>query len=319
MDRRQFLIASGGVLILPTFAFSQPIETPSENATIVVGFSAGGAGDLAARVAAEYSKQNRNYPVGVEFRPGAGGTIATDQVRRAPANGSVLSLYSASPILVAPQIQNLPYNPLSDFTYITAFANTAIPAFVRADSPLQSWAELLAFAKDNAGKLRWATAAPRGMAHIATEAAFRQEAVTGAFVPFSGGTDAITALLGGHIDMVVAADFAPHLRAGKVRLLAESGPDPIAGHPDVPTFKQLGYPLSVASSYGLFGPADLPKPIVRFWEQAIQDMLGTEVYRKFLTTLGGQETYEDSDALTASVKTNFTDIGKQIELLGFVR
>ncbi len=319
MNRRQFLIASGSVATLPSIAFAQASVRPTDSATILVGFSAGGAGDLAARVAAEFAKQNRSYPVGVEFRPGAGGTIATDQVRRAPPDGTTLSLYSVSPILVAPQIQKLPYDPLSDFTYIASFANTAIPAFVHADSPLRSWEKLLAFAKANPGKLRWATAAPRGMAHISTETAFRQEGVTAAFVPFSGGTDAITALLGGHIDMVVAADFAPHLNAGKVRLLAESGPEPIKGHPDVPTFKQLGYPLSIASSYGLFGPSGLAKPVVSFWEQTTRDMIGTELYQKFLTTLGGQEFFQDSATLSDTVKSNFAVIGKQIELLGFTK
>jgi len=316
MNRRSFLYTSATLAAFSKISFAQAKPVPTDNVTIVVGFSAGGAGDLAARVAAEHVKITDAYPVGVEFRPGAGGTIATDQIRRAKADGSILSLYSASPLLVAPHLQSLPYDPLRDFTYIATYSNIAIPAFVKTDSPLKDWAGLVRFARDNPGKLRWATAAPRGIAHIATEAAFRKEGVTSAFVPFSGGADAITALLGGHIDMVVASDFAAHLKAGKVRLLVETGPEPVSGYPDIPTFKQLGYPLSIASAYGLFGPAKLPEPVVHYWQDTLRVMTKTDLYKRFLETLGAQALYQEGQAFHDEIIRNFHAIGDQIEALG---
>ncbi|KQW41302.1 MULTISPECIES: tripartite tricarboxylate transporter substrate binding protein [unclassified Ensifer] len=316
MNRRSFLFTSATLAAFSKISFAQANPAPTDNATIVVGFSAGGAGDLAARVAAEHVKLTDSYPVGVEFRPGAGGTIATDQIRRAKADGTVLSLYSASPLLVAPHLQSLPYDPLRDFSYIAAYSNIAIPAFVRTDSPFKEWPDLIKFGRDNPGKLRWATAAPRGIGHIATEAAFRKEGVTAAFVPFSGGADAITALLGGHIDMVVSSDFAAHLKAGKVRLLVETGPEPVSGHPDVPTFKQLGYPLSVASAYGLFGPAKLPAQVLQYWQDSLRVMTRTVLYKRFLETLGGQATFQEGQAFHEEIARNYREIGKQIELLG---
>lgn len=317
MNRRSFLISSAIAMAgcaKPLWANQGP--PPTHNATIVVGFSAGGAGDLAGRVAAEYAKQSEGFPVGVEFRPGAGGTIATDQIRRAAPDGTTLSLFSASPLVVAPHLQKLPYDPLKDFTYIATFVNISIPMFVTSQSPHKSWTELITFAKANPGKLRWATAAPRGLAHISTEAAFRQEGVQAAFVPFSGGADAITALLGGHIEAVVASDYASHLQSGKIRLLVETGSEPIANYPDVPTFKQLGYPLALSSGYGLFGPADLPKSVVSWWEDELRAMTESPLYQTFLTTLGGQRGFQGHEQFTATVTENYRIIGEQVDLLG---
>jgi tripartite-type tricarboxylate transporter receptor subunit TctC len=317
MDRRTFVgsaAAAAGGLMLPRMARAQ--SYPGDGATIVVGFSAGGAGDLAARVVAKYATETRDVPVTLDFRPGAGGTIATDQVRRAKPDGATLSLFSVSPLMVAPHLQDVPYDPARDFTYLASYAGISIPFFVRADSAFQSWDGLLEHARANPGTLRWATAAPRGLAHIATEAAFREEDVSAVFVPFSGGAEAITALLGGHIDAVVSSDYGPHLEAGSVRLLVETGPQPLPEHPDVPTFQQRGYPVSISASYGLFGPADLPGEVIAWWEDLLAEMTESSTYRNFLKTLHGHRVFEDSASFTRTVVNGYADIGRQIEVLG---
>jgi len=317
MDRRSFLIGStlaAAQLPWPARAAARPY--PAAEATIVVGFAAGGAGDLAARTAAKYAKSGRDVPVTLDFRPGAGGTIATDQVARAKPDGSILSLFSVSPLMVAPHLQNVPYDPTTDFTYVGSYAGISIPFFVRADSPFQTWDDLIAYLRANPGSLRWATAAPRGLPHIATEAAFRQEGVSATFVPFGGEADAITALLGGHIEAVAASGYAPHLEAGSIRLLIETGPEPIADRPDLPTFKQRGYPVSISAAYGLFGPAGLPDAVVTWWEGLLSEMTGSEAYGDFLRTLRGHRLYQDSAIFTQNVIDGYREIGRQIEGLG---
>ena len=317
MDRRNFLIGSTvAAATLPLPALAAPRAYPGDEATIVVGFAAGGGGDLAARTAAKYAKSARDLAVTLDFRPGAGGTIATDQVARARPDGSVLSLFSVSPLMVAPHIQTVPYDPAKDFTYVAAYAGISIPFFVHADSPFATWDELLDHARANPGQLRWATAAPRGLAHIATEAAFRQEGVDAVFVPFAGGADASTALLGGHIDAVVASGYGPHLEAGSIRLLIETGPDPIPEQPELPTFKTRGYPLAIPAAYGLFGPADLPAEIVSWWEEVLGEMTASEAYQDFLKTLHGHRVFADNASFTKTVVDGYREIGRQIDTLG---
>lgn len=318
MQRREFLItaalAAGGLTASSRRAAGETY--PSRGITITVGFAAGGAGDLAARVAADHARSSRKAAVGLDFRPGAGGTLAADQLARAKPDGSTLSLYSASPILVAPHLQKVPYDPLKDFTYIASYVAIAIPLFVRRDSPFGKWDDVLAYARSHPGRLRWATAAPRGIAHIATEAALRKEGVSATFIPFSGGAEAVTALLGGHIDAVVSADYGPHLDAGSVRLLIETGPDPIPGAPDLPTFRERGYPVSIAASYGLFGPAGLSPMVVDWWQSCIRDMMDTDPYRAFLRTTRGTAAFLDSTDFTHAVHEGRRALGAQIAALG---
>lgn len=283
---------------------------------MLVGFSAGGAGDISSRIVANYVKEARGLVLTPEFRPGAGGTIATDQVRRSPADGSIISLYSVSPLLVAPHLQKVPYNPISDFTYIASYAGISVPCFVRSDSPFKTWDELLDHSRKEPEKLRWSTAAPRGLAHIATDAAFRVEKVKATFVPFRGGADAITALLGGHIDMVVSSDFGPHLAAGAVRLLAETSPNPNASLPGVTSFEERKYPLAIPASYGLFGPAGMSKEVVNYWEDAIGEMIGSPAYADFLKIINGYSLFQKSEEFTRIADKAYVDLGHQIDEMG---
>jgi tripartite-type tricarboxylate transporter receptor subunit TctC len=318
MNRRDFLITTALAVdgVTSSVVEAAGEAYPSGGITITVGFAAGGAGDLAARVAADHARSSRKVAVGLDFRPGAGGTLAADQLARARPSGAMLSLYSASPIMTAPHLQRVPYDPLKDFTYIASYVAIAIPLFVRGDSPFGKWDDVITYARTHPGRLRWATAAPRGVAHIATEAALRKEGVAATFVPFSGGAEAITALLGGHIDAVVSSDYGPHLDAGSVRLLIETGPNPVPGAPDVPTFKDRGYPISIPASYGLFGPAGLPPAVVEWWENRIRDMLETERYRTFLGTMRGAAAFQDHAAFTRTVHEGYKALGVQIAALG---
>lgn len=284
---------------------------------MVVGFAAGGAGDIAARVVANYAREIRGLVLTPEFRPGAGGTIATDQVRRSPADGSILSLFSISPMLVAPHLQNVPYDTKEDFTYIASYAGISVPCFARMDSQFESWDALLDHARKNPGRLRWATAAPRGLAHIATDAAFRAEGITATFVPFRGGADAVTALLGGHIDMVVSSDFGPHLAAGAVRLLAETSPNPDAPPREgVVSFVDRGYPIAIPASYGVFAPAGVPDEVIAWLEEMIAEMIESPMYADFLNIINGYPLFQRSGEFTEMVRSGYDDLGIQIREMG---
>ncbi|WP_416797707.1 tripartite tricarboxylate transporter substrate binding protein [Ciceribacter azotifigens] len=317
MKRRNFLSAAAVLAAgAPRLSFAAMQTYLQDNATMIVGFSAGGAGDVASRVVANYVKTSRGMVLTPDFRPGAGGTIATDQVRRAPADGSVISLFSVSPLLVAPHLAKVPYDSSRDFTYIASYVGISVPCFVRSGSPFRTWDEMLDYARKEPTKLRWATAAPRGLAHIATDAAFRTEKVTATFVPFKGGADAVTALLGGHIDMVVSSDFGPHLAAGTIRLLAETSPNPNASLPGVVSFAERGYPIAIPASYGLFGPAGMPTAVIAWWEDALSEMTRSAMYADFLNVINGYPLFQKSDEFTRLANNAFVEIGRQIDQMG---
>lgn len=188
---------------------------------------------------------------------------------------------------------------------------------MKADSAYRDWPGVIKYAKDNPGKFRWGTSGVRGAAHIAVEAAFRKEGIQTTFVPFTGGSEAITALLGGHIEAVISADYGPQLSAGTVRLLALTGTEKLASQPALPTFRELGYPLSTEAIYGLIGPAKLPGEIVAYWDGAIQEMMKTTEFSTALKVINASPVYMNSRDFTANVAENYRRIGEAMEALGF--
>ena len=320
MDRRSFVLASvAGLAGIPGLVRRAVAQSayPGKPVTLLCPFAAGGAGDMLTRVAADHVRAKRNVAAGVEYRPGAGATIAPAQIAKASPDGTTLGLYSISPFLTVPHLQKVPYDTLKDFTYIAIYAYIPIALYVLAESPLNNWNDVVKFARDNPGKFRWGTSGVRGAAHIATEAAFRKEGAQTTFVPFGGGADAITAMLGGHIEAVVSADYGPQLAAGKVKLLVLTGSEKLAGQPGLPTFKDLNYPISTEAIYGLFGPANLPGEVVSYWDAATREMMATEEFKTVLKTASANAVYMNSTGFTANVTQNYHKLGEAIQSLGF--
>ena len=289
---------------------------PARPVTLVVGFAAGGAGDVTARLAAEFARERRGATVNVEFRPGAGATLATGQVARSKPDGYTLSLFAGSPIYAAPHMQKVAYDPTKDFTYIATYVAISNAVYVKHDSPFKSFSDVVAYARANPGKLRWGTATMRSTAQITAEAAFRKEGLKTTLVPFGGGSEALTAVMGGHIDLAVSSDYGPQLDAGNVRLLAETGAARVPGLPDIPTFRELGYPISTTTTYGLFGPAGLPADVIAWWESLLKELMETPAYAAAVKQMRFTAYYEDHATFTRNVLDAFRSYGQAVEALG---
>ncbi|MBL8385173.1 MAG: tripartite tricarboxylate transporter substrate binding protein [Burkholderiales bacterium] len=292
---------------------------PSRQVTILVGFAPGGGGDISARFIADFLRERWKVPVVVENRPGAGATIAAGQLARSRPDGYTVALATTSPFTVAPNFQSVPYDAAKDFTYLFQFLVSAQPLFVRSDSPHRTWQDFVAWARANPGRLNWSTAATNGGPHIATEAAFRHLGVSGTYVPYKGGADAITALLGGQIDALVAAEFPPFVASGQVRLLVESGPDKLPDFPGLPTYKELGYPLSVPIFYGIAAPAGVPAEVIAVWEEAAQEMMKTPGFRELMGKLKSTGAYQGHREFSATLATVQREMARLIPALGFKR
>ena len=307
------------VLLATAAAGGAQERFPSRQVTIIVGFAPGGGGDISARFIAEFLRERWKVPVVVENRPGAGATIAAAQLARARPDGYTVALATTSPFTVAPNFQSVPYDAAKDFTYLFQFLVSAQPLFVRSDNPHRTWQDFIAWARANPGRLNWSTAATNGGPHIATEAAFRYLGITATYVPYKGGADAITAILGGQIDALVAAEFPPYAAAGQVRLLVESGPHRLPDFPNLPTYKDLGYPLSVPIFYGIAGPAGVPTDAIAAWEEAAQDMMKTAAFRELMGKLKSTGAYQGHKEFSATLSSVQREMARQIPALGFKR
>lgn len=292
---------------------------PSKQVTIIVGFAPGGGGDISARFIADFLRERWKVPVVVENRAGAGATIAAGQLARARPDGYTVALATTSPFTVAPNFQTLPYDAAKDFTYLFQFLVSAQPLFVKSDSPHRSWQDFIAWARANPGRLNWSTAATNGGPHIATEAAFRHLGISATYIPYKGGAEAITALMGGQIDALVAAEFPPFVASGQARLLVESGPDRLPEFPSLQTYKELGYPLSVPIFYGIAGPAGVPAEVIAQWEEAAQDMMKGAAFKELMGKLKSNAAYQGHKEFSATLANVQREMARLVPALGFKR
>ncbi|MBY0335238.1 MAG: tripartite tricarboxylate transporter substrate binding protein, partial [Acetobacteraceae bacterium] len=310
LKRRTILLGAAALPAAP--ALAQPTWRPERAVAIVVGFAPGGGADTIARGFADWARGAHGVNAVVENRTGASGSIATERVARAAPDGHTVSVAVPSPIWVFPQLERAPYDPLRDLSYLAQVLTQPCPLYVRADSPIRDWDGFVAAARARPGALRWGTSASRGFAEILVSAAMRHLGLDTVSVPFRGGSEAIQALLGGHIEAVASSDFGPALGAGQVRLLVESGPLRIPGQEGVPTFRELGYPLSVSVFYGAVAPAGLPAPARAWWERAWLDYAASPAFRDLAGRMFGIVAPLDGAAFAAAVREGHAGFGRAL-------
>lgn len=309
------LIFGASALMQPAWAQTR---YPTHAVTLVVPFAAGGSGDVTMRYIAEQVQKSKSVPMVVENRPGGGATIGMSSLARSAPDGYTVGLISTSPFTVTPYFQKVPYDPIKDFTFLVQYTVQPAPMAVPADSKFKTIEEMLEFGRANPGKLRWATGAPRGTNHIATEAALRQSKVQSTFVAFGGGSEALTALLGGNLEFVVLTDFGPPLKNKQIRLLAESGPAKVLGQPEVRTYSELGFKLTLPIFLGIGGPANLPAESVKFWEDTMKDMTATPAFVEMLGKYLSPAAYLDSKAFTQRIRDAYVGTGSAVRELGML-
>lgn len=162
----------------------------------------------------------------------------------------------------------------------------------------------------------WSSGATNGAAQIATEMAFRHAGVTAQCIPFKGGADAMPALLGGHIDILVAAGYIPMVESGRIRLLAESGLEKIANLDEIPTYKELGWPIGVQGYYGLAAPSGLPAPIAAKWEALGKQMVAEPGFAELMKKLSNKASFKTGPEFTRFIVDGYKQMGELIPLLG---
>src|SRR3954471_19151363 len=252
------------VALIPLMAIAQ--EYPSRAIRLVVPFPPGGSTDVVARLLAAKLSEGFKQPVVVENKPGAGSTLGTEQVAKAAPDGYTL-LITALPSIVTGPLTNreVRYDPLKDLTHVGMIGSFPNALVVRADSPIDSVAALVAFAKANPGKLFYGSAGPGSAGHLTGELLRLRAGIDIVHVSYKGAAPAFADLLSGSIgadfDGVINAVNQAH--AGRIRLLGVSSANRLASHPELPTIDETVKGVIGESWFGLAGPAGLPSAIVQ--------------------------------------------------------
>jgi len=258
MNKRHVLrlLALAASPLLPlASAQAQAPAFPPRNITIVVGFAAGGAADAAARLIGKKLGDNLGVPVVIDNKPGAGGNIAHQYVAKsAPADGSVILFGSVGPLTIAPHLMKLPYDPVKDFAPITMGVNFPNVLVVHSGLKIKTFAEFVAYAKANPGKLDYASTGPGSASHLAGELLNDMAKIQTTHVPYKGGAPALQDLLGERVAAYYStfATAQPHIESGKLIPLAVTGPARLPTLPKVPTIAESGYPGYSATNWYAF-------------------------------------------------------------------
>ncbi len=263
-------------LISALFIFSPPSALgqayPDKPITIYCGFQPGATTDLTARTLAAGAEKLLGVPVVVENKPGGGATVAPALLATKKPDGYTLGAGSEGSITLAPHLEKMPYHP-DTFTFIVQFGRLAYGYVVLPDSLFRTIKDVIEFARANPDKLTISTLGSGSFSHIPWEYLALVEGLKIRLVPFSGAAPAATALLGGHV-MIASSSFTgfnPFLKAKKVRLLAVASDERLESFPDVPTMKELGYPLLALTSYHIvIGPKNMEKAIVTKLEEGFK-------------------------------------------------
>jgi tripartite-type tricarboxylate transporter receptor subunit TctC len=253
---------------------------------VMVGFPPGGSIDVVARVLADKMKDELKANIVVENRAGAGGRLAADLLKSAPADGSLVMITPVVVPVLAPLVfSKLNYNPATDFAPVGHVCNFNFALSIPASLPAKTVAEFVAWLKANPQRANFGSPAAGSLPHFFGEILSREAKADMVHVPFAGGAALMTALVGGQvsagIDVVLEA-LEAH-RAGKVRILATSGERRSAVLPDVPTFKESGYPGIVASGwFAMYAPARTPAASIDAINRALNKALAhPEVLDRF--------------------------------------
>jgi tripartite-type tricarboxylate transporter receptor subunit TctC len=314
ITRRQVLVGTSALgLAAAGFSKANAQAYPTQNITLVVPFTPGGSTDILARLLGQKLELALKFPVIVESRPGAGGTVGVASVARAEADGHTLVMGHIGTLAVAPALYpKLSYDPLKSLDPVSGIAQVHNMLVVHPDVPAKTLQELIDYAKQNPGKLNYASGGNGSAAHIAMVALADQAGIQLTHVPYKGTAPAVTDLLGGRVQLTFtgAPNLIQQVEAGKIRALAVSGANRLRAAPDVPTVAESGFPGFEASQwYGILVPAGTRKEIIdRLNKEIVAAMSGAEIKDRL--------SLEGADVWT-NTPTEFHDhIAKEIERWG---
>ena len=288
---RRILGLAAGLL----FALSAQAQSfPTKPVTLIVPWPAGGSTDIYFRKLGEVAARHLGQPLVIDNKPGGSGMNGpATMAKTARPDGYTISQLAISAYRM-PHMQKVDWDPISDFTYIIGLAGYTFGVVVRADSPFQTFQDLLTYARANPGKLSYATPGTGTSLHLAMEEVAAKAGVQFLHIPFKGYADGAIALMGGHVMVQVdSTGWAKQVDAGAQRLLATLGDKRTRW--GAPTVKELGVDTVSNSPFGLVGPKGMPREVVKVLHDAFKKSLDDPEYLKVLAQLDQPAWYMSSE------------------------
>lgn len=293
-------------------------EYPEKPIQVLVGWPVGSQNDMTDRAIAQVLQKILKQPVIIQNLPGGGGALVLGRIKTEKPDGYTLFQTGSPMYSRTPHLRAVPYDPLKDFAYLGQHAWFQYVLEVHSDTPWKTYEGLIDYVKKNPKKLRYTTSGVGTSQHLIMEYLAMRENLQWIHVPFTGGTECVTAILGGHVEAYAAAvgNELEHIRAGKLRVLLSLNPKRVPLFPDAPSVLEKGYDFAVMSGGCWTVPAATPKDIQRKLESALiqsfQDPTVTDVLNKWnwgIDPLG-------SETLTKMVFNDYKVNGELLKKFG---
>jgi len=264
---------------------------PNRPIRLIVGYSPGGAVDIIARAIAKPMQESLGQPVIVENKPGAGTNIANRALIDSTPDGHTLMLAANAIAANVSLYQPAPYDLAKDLTPIAQVGRVPVVIAANAQSDVSSVAKLITLSKAKPGSINYGSPGNGSTPHLAVELFARAAGIDLTHVPYKGGAQALNDVIAGHIQTVAvnALEVQPHVRSGKLRVLAVLSPVRTSIFPDAPTIAESGFPGFEASVwYGVIAPAGVPAPLVARLHAEVQKALALPEVKERLVAAGGE-------------------------------
>ena len=287
--RRHALLLAATALLLPGATLAQ--AWPAKPVKIIVNFPPGGAADQIARAVGQPLQEALGQPVVIENKSGSGGNLGGDAVAKAPPDGYTLLMSSGGMVSVNPFIYpKMSFDPAKDLVPVASAARVLVFLVTKPDFPAKDAKEFLGYLKSHPGKASFGSPGNGSSPHLAAEMMKSQAGVFATHVPYRGAAPALTDLLAGQIDFAFDPGVAiPHIKAGKVKLLAVGSLKRSPLFPNVPTLDEIGLSgFDADTVFGFYAPAGTPTDVVARLNREINRILTLPGPRERILALGGE-------------------------------
>ena len=301
------------------FTSSAQAAFPSRPIKLVVAFPAGGPTDITMRQLAQNASQILGQPITIDNKPGAAGTLPAQALQTSAPDGYTVAQIPLGVFRIG-YTTKINWDPIKDISYIINVTGYAFGVVVPAESPIKTWADFVAYAKANPGKLTYGSTGTLTSPHLTTELIAQKAGIELQHVPYKGSADLMVAVVGGHLMAAVdSTGFAPQVEAGKLRVLNTWGEKRLAKFPEAPTLKELGYDIVQNSPFGIGAPRGTPPEVMKKLHDAFKQAMEEPSYVASLARYDMLPNYMSSAAYTKFAQDTVVREKVLIEQLGLAK
>ena len=308
------------ILILAALPAAAQSDYPARTVRLVHGFTPGGISDVLARSISAKLTVSLNQPVVVDPRPGAGTTIASEQIAKSPADGYTVFLQDITTHAInASLYRRLPYDSVRDFTPVTLIAATPLMLVVHPSLPAKSVKELVALARKHPGDISYGSSGNGTIVHLAGEMLNAMGGIKLVHVPYKGSPQAITGILGGEIALLFSTmpPALPMVAAGRLRALGVTTPQRTAAAPEVPTMKEAGLKdFELVLYSGILVPRGAPRPVVEKLNAEFAKAVRSPDVQNVYSKVGAVPVTDTPEEFAAHIQSEMAKLGKLVQLSG---